>query len=138
MIGTCRSGRCPIVCGDMSMAHRPLRRLFPEHSLHLALAAPDLPGAPEELFAEPSGGHWFGVADRGRVEDLLMAHRLPITRAVMDGLPVVLALQSHEDALRAEEWLTMLRPEWTMRYSLELLDAFEAQGMIPRLAEFAA
>jgi hypothetical protein len=117
---------------------RRLRRLYPEHPLHLALAPPDLPGAPEELFVRPDRPCWYGVADRGRLQDLLRAYRITITRAAMDGLPVVLALQAPEDALEAESWLLDLRPDWTMRYGLELLDAFEAEGMIPRLAELAA
>lgn len=120
------------------MGHRLLRRLFPEHPLHLAIADPGLPGAPDELFARPERAHWFGVADDGRVESLLKAYRLPITRALMEGLPIVLALQTPEDALAAEEWLLGLRPGWSMRYSVELLDTFEAHGLIPRLATLAA
>ncbi|MEK0082153.1 hypothetical protein [Benzoatithermus flavus] len=120
------------------MRPRLLRRLFPEHSLRLAIAPPGLPGAPEELFAATDHACWFGVADHGRLEELLRAYRIPISRAAMDGLPIVLALQSHEDALAAETWLLELRPDWEMRYSVELLDAFEALGMIPRLATLAA
>jgi len=47
----------------------------------------------------------------------------------------VLALQRHGDALAAEAWLAQLRPDWRLRYSVELLDEFEARGMIPGLLE---
>jgi hypothetical protein len=119
------------------MQHGPLRHLFPEHRLHLGLAPPNLPGSPAELFAASGQAHWFGIADRGRSEDLLRAHRLEIAFAARQGLPVILALQHPADAVRAEAWLKELRPEWTMRHSLELLDAFEAEGLIPSLAELA-
>jgi hypothetical protein len=119
------------------MHHGPLRHLFPEHRLHLGLAPPNLPGSPEELFAASGQAHWFGIADRGRSEDLLRAHRLEIAFAARQGLPVILALQHPADAVRAEAWLKELRLDWTMRYSLELLDAFEAEGLIPSLAELA-
>jgi len=119
------------------MRHGPLRHLFPEHRLHLGLAPPDLPGSPAQLFAASGQAHWFGIADRGRSEDLLRAHRLAIAFAARQGLPVILALQHPADAVRAEAWLKELRPDWTMRHSLELLDAFEAEGLIPSLAELA-
>ena len=119
------------------MHHGPLRHLFPEHRLHLGLAPPDRPGSPAELFAASGQAHWFGIADRGRSEDLLRAHRLEIAFAARQGLPVILALQHPADAVRAEAWLKELRPDWTMRHSLELLDAFEAEGLIPSLAELA-
>jgi hypothetical protein len=116
------------------MTRRILRRLFPEHRLHLGLAPPDRPGSPEELFADPEHGHWLGVADHGRVPDLLAAHRIEIACAVQRGVPIVLALQSHADAARAEDWLAELRPDWQLRYSVELVDELEARGLIPGLA----
>jgi hypothetical protein len=117
------------------MVHGPLRHLFPEHRLHLGLAPPDRPGSPEELFGATDQAHWFGIADRGRSEELLRAHRLEIAFAARQGLPVILALQDLADAIRAEAWLREVRPDWTMRYSLELLDEFEARGLLPSLAE---
>jgi hypothetical protein len=30
-----------------------------------------------------------------------------------------------------------VRPDWTMRHSLELLDELEARGLLPSLAELA-
>jgi hypothetical protein len=115
------------------MRHGPLRHLFPEHRLHLGLAPPDLPGSPEELFAVPGKPPWFGVADRGRGEGLLHAYRLAIALAARRGVPVVLALQCPVDAVRAEVWLREVRPDWSLRHSLELLDALEAQGLLPSL-----
>jgi hypothetical protein len=53
------------------------------------------------------------------------------------GVPIVLALQSHADALAAEVWLALLRPGWQLRYALELVDTFEAAGMIPGSAALA-
>jgi hypothetical protein len=96
-----------------------------------------LPGSPAELFAAADQAHWFGVADSGRGEDLLRAHRLEIAAAACRGLPVILALQHPADAVRAEAWLRALRPDWRLRHSLELLDAFEADGLIPSLAALA-
>jgi hypothetical protein len=119
------------------MTFRTLRRLYPEHPLHLGLAPPDRPGAPEELFADPDRAHWLGVANSGHVQDLLADYRIEMGCAVQRGIPVVLALQSHADALEAEAWLALLRPDWQLRYSLELVDAFEASGMIPGLAALA-
>jgi hypothetical protein len=52
-------------------------------------------------------------------------------------VPIVLALQSHADALAAEVWLALLRPGWQLRYALELVDTFEAAGMIPGSAALA-
>ena len=118
------------------MERERLRRLFPEHLLHLGAAPPDLPGAPEELYARPER-HWFGVADRGRGPDLLRAYRIEIVAAARRGIPIVLALQDHEDALHAEAWLAAVRPDWPLRRSLELLDAHEARGMIPGLAKLS-
>ena len=115
------------------MARRPLRRLLPEHPFHLGLAPPSRPGSPEELFAEPDRGHWFGLADAGRVGDLLREYRAEIVAAAMTGVPIVLALQTGEDALAAEEWLAGVRPDWTLRRSLELLDELEARGRFPVL-----
>ena len=115
----------------------PLRHLFPEHRLHLGLAPPDLPGSPEELFAAVDRAHWLGVADRGRSEDLLRAHRLEIAFAARQGIPVILALQHPADAVRAETWLREVRPDWTLRQSLELLDELEARGLLPSLTELA-
>lgn len=106
---------------------------FPEHLLHLAIAPPGLPGAPEELHARPER-HWFGVADRGRGPDLLRAYRIEIVAAARQGVPIVLALQDHADALHAGPWLAAVRPDWPLRCSLELLDAHEVMGMIPGLA----
>jgi hypothetical protein len=117
------------------MRHGPLLHLFPEHRLHLGLAPPGLPGSPEELFAAPDRACWFGVADHGRGEALLSAHRVEIALAAWRGLPVILALQDPAEAVRAEAWLRELRPDWTMRRSLELLDALEAEGLLPGLAE---
>jgi hypothetical protein len=117
------------------MRHGSLRHLFPEHRLHLGLAPPGLPGSPEELFAAADQAHWLGVADRGRGEDLLRAHRIELAFAARHGIPIILALQHPADAVRAEAWLGELRSDWTMRHSLELLDAFEAEGLIPSLAE---
>jgi hypothetical protein len=108
-----------------------------QHRLHLGLAPPDLPGSPEELFAAADQAHWLGVADSSRGEDLLRAHRLEIAFAARRGTPIILALQHPADAVRAEAWLGELRPDWTMRHSLELLDAFEAEGLILSLAEQA-
>src|SRR5688572_21841998 len=116
------------------MPRQRLRRLFPEHPFHLGTAPPDLPGSPEELFADPDRRHWFGVADRGRGPDLLRSHRIGIAFAARRGIPIVLALQDHEDALGAEAWLADLRPDWPLRHSVELLDAHEARGMLPGLA----
>ncbi len=79
-----------------------LRRLFPEHRLHLGTAPLDLPGSPEKLFVEPDRPCWFGVADRGRGPALLREHRIGIAFAAGRGFPIVLALQDHADALRAE------------------------------------
>jgi hypothetical protein len=135
--GTLPDGHRLPVCGTTDMTSGPLRRLFPEHPLHLGLASPDLPGSPEELFAPQDRQHWLGVADRGRVQDLLRAHRIDIALAARRGFPIVLALQSSEDALEAEEWLAGVRPDWRVRHSVELLDELEAQGMIPVLAELA-
>lgn len=116
------------------MARRSLRRLLPEHPFHLGLAPPGRPGSPEELFAEPDGGHhWFGVADAGRVGCLLREYRAEIVTAAMAGVPIVLALQTAEDALEAEEWLAAVRPDWTLRRSVELLDELEARGRFPVL-----
>lgn len=120
------------------MARRPLRRLLPEHPLHLALAAPSRTGAPEELFGDESINHWFGMADAGRVEGLLREYRVEIVTAAMRGVPVVLALQSIEDAMLAEEWLAAVRPDWTIRHSIELLDELETLGKIPALAAIPA
>jgi hypothetical protein len=117
------------------MRHGPLRHLFPEHRLHLGLAPPDLSGSPEELFAAQDRACWFGVADRGRGEALLHAHRVEIGLAAWRGLPVVLALQDPAEAVRAEAWLRELRPGWSPRHSLELLDELEARGLLPSLAE---
>jgi hypothetical protein len=117
------------------MRHGPLRHLFPEHRLHLGLAPPDLPGSPEELFAAPDRACWFGVADSGRGEILLRAHRVEMALAAWRGLPVVLALQSLAEAVHAEAWLRELRSDWSPRHSLELLDALEAEGLLPSLAE---
>jgi hypothetical protein len=119
------------------MVHGPLRHLFPEHRLHLGLAPPDLPGSPEELFGATDQAHWFGVADSGRGDDLLRAHRIEIAVAARRGIPIVLALQDPADAVRAEAWLREVRPDWTRRHSLELVDAFEAEGLIPSLVALA-
>jgi hypothetical protein len=119
------------------MTSESLRRLFPEHRLHLALAPPGLPGSPEELFAAADQAHWFGIADSGRGEGLLRAHRLEIAFAARQGIPIILALQHPADAVLAEAWLGELRSDWTLRHSLELLDALEAEGLIPSLAELA-
>ena len=116
------------------MRYGPLRHLFPEHRLHLGLAPPDLPGSPEELFAAADQARWFGIADGGRGEALLRAHRLEIAFAARRGIPIILALQHPADAVRAAAWLGELRSDWTLRHSLELLDAFEAEGLIPSLA----
>lgn len=115
------------------MGRACLRRLFPEHLLHLGTAPADLPGAPEELHALPRR-HWFGIADRGRGPDLLRAYRIEIVAAARQGIPIILALQDHGDALHAQAWLAAVRPDWPLRHSLELLDAHEATGMIPGLA----
>jgi hypothetical protein len=119
------------------MQHGSLPHLFPEHRLYLGLAPPDLPGAPEELFAAVGQAYWFGIADSGRGEALLRAHRLEIVAAARRGMPIVLALQHPADAVRAAAWLQEVRPGWSMRYSLELVDAFEAEGLIPSLAALA-
>lgn len=119
------------------MARRPLRLLLPEHLFHLGLAASGRPGSPEELFAEPSQ-HWFGMADAGKAEGLLREYRVEIVTAVMRGVPVVLALQGGEDAMLAEAWLATIRPDWTVRHSLELLDELERLGRIPALARIVA
>jgi hypothetical protein len=55
--------------------------------------------------------------------------------AAWRGLPVILALQCPAEALRAETWLRELRPDWSLRHSLELLDELEAQGLLPSLTE---
>ena len=57
--------------------------------------------------------------------------------AAWRGLPVILALQCPAEAVRAEAWLRELRLDWSLRHSLELLDAFEAEGLIPSLVELA-
>ena len=119
------------------MRHGPLRHLFPEHRLHLGLAPPDLPGSPEELFAAQDRACWFGVADRGRGKALLEGHRVEIASAAWRGIPIILALQSPAEAVRAEAWLRALRPDWSLRHSLELRDEFEARGLLPSLAEQA-
>jgi hypothetical protein len=119
------------------MRHGPLRHLFPEHRLHLGLAPPDLPGSPEELLAAPDRACWFGVADSGRGEVLLRAHRVEIALAAWRGLPVILALQDPAEAVRAEAWLRELRPDWSLRHSLELLDELEARGLLASLTELA-
>lgn len=120
------------------MARRPLRHLLPEHPLHLALAAPSSTGSPEELFGEPVANHWFGIADAGRISGLLREYRIEIVTAAMRGVPIVLALQSVEDAILAVEWLAGVRPDWTLRHSVELLDELEALGRIPSLAAIPA
>lgn len=120
------------------MARERLRCLFPEHLLHLGTAPPDLPGSPEELHARLDRQHWFGVADRGRGPALLRAYRIEIVAAARRGIPIVLALQDHGDALGAEAWLAAVRPDWRLRRSLELLDAHEAEGTMPGMAERAA
>jgi Dodecin len=119
------------------LRHRPLRHLFPEHRLHLALAPPDRPGSPEELYAAPDRPCCFGVVDRGRGEALLRRHWVEIASAAWRGLPVIVALQSPAEAVRAAAWLRALRPDWSLRHSLELRDALEARGLLPRLAERA-
>jgi hypothetical protein len=124
--------------GSPRMQHGSLRHLFPEHRLHLGLAPPDLPGAPEELFAAAAQAYWLGVADSGRGEALLRAHRIEIVAAARRGLPILLALQHPADAVEVAAWLRAVRPGWSMRYSLELVDAFEAEGLIPSLAALAA
>jgi len=50
---------------------------------------------------------------------------------------MLLALQHPADAVRATAWLRAVRPGWTMRYALELLDVLEAEGLIPSLAALA-
>ena len=120
------------------MARRQLRHLLPEHPLHLALAAPDQPGSPEELFGAAEGNHWFGMADAGRVAGLLREYRVEIVTAAMRGVPIVLALQDTEDAVRAEEWLAGVRPDWTLRRSVELLDELEVLGWMPPVAAIDA
>ena len=47
-------------------------------------------------------------------------------------------LQSVEDAILAVEWLAGVRPDWTLRHSVELLDELEALGRIPSLAAIPA
>jgi hypothetical protein len=123
--------------GSRCLRHRPLRHLFPEHRLHLALAPPDLLGSPEELFVAPDRPCCFGVADRGRGKALLEGHRVEIASAAWRGIPIILALQSPAEAVRAEAWLRALRPDWSLRHSLELRDEFEARGLLPSLAEQA-
>lgn len=122
----------------MTMARRPLRRLLPEHPLHLALAAPSRAGSPEEVFIDEATNHWFGMADAGRAEGLLREYRVDIVAAAMRGVPIVLALQSVEDAMLAEDWLAGVRLDWTIRRSVELLDELEALGKIPALAAIPA
>ena len=56
----------------------------------------------------------------------------------MRGVPVLLALQSCEDANLAERWLAELRPDWTMRHSVELLDELESRGRFPTLETTSA
>lgn len=119
------------------MTRGALRRLFPEHHLHIGLAPPELLGSPEELFGTQDREHWFGIAERGRVQDLLKTYRINIAHAAQRGFPIIMAFQSFEDAVMAEEWLILLRPDWWLRHSLELLDEYEARGMIPTLAGVA-
>jgi hypothetical protein len=119
------------------LRHRPLRHLFPEHRLQLALAPPDRPGSPEELYAAPDRPCCFAVADRGRGEALLRRHWVEIASAAWRGWPVIVALQSPAEAVRAAAWLWALRPDWRLRRSVELVDELETRGLLPRLAERA-
>jgi hypothetical protein len=123
--------------GSRRLGHRPLRHLFPEHRLHLALAPPDRPGSPEELYAAPDRPCCFAVADRGRGEALLRRHWVEIASAAWRGWPVIVALQSPAEAVWAAAWLRALRPDWRLRRSLELRDTLEARGLLPRRAERA-
>jgi hypothetical protein len=123
--------------GRRRLGHRPLRHLFPEHRLQLALAPPDRPGSPEELYAAPDRPCCFAVADRGRGEALLRGHRVEIALAARRGLPVILALQDPAEAVRAAAWLRALRPDWRLRHSPELRDELEARGLLPSRAERA-
>jgi hypothetical protein len=45
------------------------------------------------------------------------------------------ALQSPAEAVWAEAWLRALRPDWSVRQSLELRDELETRGLLPSLAE---
>jgi hypothetical protein len=96
-----------------------------------------LPGSPAELFAVAAQAPWLGVANSGRGEALLRAYQIEIVAAARRGIPIILAPQSPAEAVRAEAWLRALRPDWSLRHSLELRDELEARGLLPRRAERA-
>jgi hypothetical protein len=80
---------------------------------------------------------WLEVANSGRGEALLRACQIEIAAAAWQGIPIILALQSPAEAVRAAAWLRALRPDWSLRHSLELRDALETRGLLPCRAERA-
>jgi hypothetical protein len=60
-----------------------------------------LPGSPTELFTFAAQAPWLGVANSGRGEALLRACQIEIAAAAWQGIPIILALQSPAEAVRA-------------------------------------
>jgi hypothetical protein len=149
--GTAGSSRTRSICRSPSSSSRDAARLardpapaaspvappVPRAPPASGAGAPDRPGSPEELHAAPDRPCCFTVADRGRGEALLRRHWVEIASAAWRGWPVIVALQSPAEAVRAAAWLWALRPDWRLRRSVELVDELETRGLLPRLAERA-